>query len=245
MLELNLRTKTESMKLMKKLTSLQAWLATLLFGGTLFGTTFLLKQYPLQAELVQPIEQNLVARSEAPEGAALTLDDLPDEFIEIPPMMQEQLVTQFQLLGQQFGPQDLELENFFVFVNPANFQVVMGFTGDLPSSSEQSQFDANLKQMENPEVQKRVLAQMQEKLEAMAGVEITNYTPLSGLDDVADASTGMMLEMTLQGQPFRVDMASFRRSSVGAFTAVMYPVSGNALAVRTLADKLDSRILNQ
>lgn len=233
------------MKLMKKLTPLQLGLAAFLFSGTLFGATFFVEQQPLQAERVQPVQHLLVARSQAPEGAALTLDDLPDGFTEIPPMMQEQLAAQFQALGQQFGPQDLELENFFVFVNPANFQVVMGFTGDLPTSAEQSQFDANLKKMENPEVQKQVLTQMQEKLEKMAGVEITSYTPLSGLDDVADASTGMMLEMTMQGQPFRVDMASFRRSSVGAFAAVMYPASGDAIGVRTLADKLDSRILGQ
>ncbi|MDY6782040.1 MAG: hypothetical protein SW833_05715 [Cyanobacteriota bacterium] len=236
---------TQLTQQMKQLTPLKLGLAALLFGGTLLSTAFLLEQQPLQAERVQPAQQTLVARSEVPEGAALTLDDLPAGFTEIPPMMQEQLATQFQMLGQQFGPQDLELENFFVFVNPANFQVVMGFTGDLPTDSEQSQFDANLTRMENPEVQEQVLAQMQEKLGSMEGVEINSYAPLSGLNDVADASTGMMLEMTMQGQPFRVDMASFRRSSVGAFTAVMYPASSDALGVKTLADKLDNRILGQ
>jgi hypothetical protein len=215
-------------------------IAAILLSGTLLSAT--LPAQTARAELTQP---QLVARSQSLEGVTLTLDDLPPGFTEIPPAIREQLTAQFQTLGQQFGPKDLNLDNFFIFVNPVNFQVVMGFAGELPSSSEQEQFDANLKQMQNPETQQQMLAAIQEKLGALAGVEVTNYTSLPELSDLADASTGMALEMKMQGQSFRVDMASFRRSSVGAFTAVLYPQSGTPFAVRTLADKLDRRILDR
>lgn len=218
-------------------------LTALLFSGAILSST--LPEQPARAELAPSSPPQLVARSEAPEGATLTLDDLPPGFTEIPPAIREQLAAQLLVFGQQFGPEDFNPENFFIFVNPANFQVVMGFTGNLPSPVEQAQFDTNLKRMEDPAIQQQMLVQIQEKLKSLAGAEVTNYTPIPELNDLADASTGMTLEIKMQGQHFRADMASFRRSAVGAFAAVLYPQSGAPLPVRTLADKLDRRILER
>ncbi|MBZ8181201.1 MAG: hypothetical protein SAL07_04045 [Oscillatoria sp. PMC 1051.18] len=175
---------------------------------------------------------------------ALTLEDLPSGFQKLPPELTEQIASQFQFFRGDLGGNSLEPENFFVFVNPDEFQVVLGYTGDLVTEAAQKNFDANLQQLQQPAAQQAMLAQMRERLKSIGAVEITSYAVLPQLSNLANASTGMTMAVKMQGKPFRMDMASFRRNAVGAFTAVMYlDEEASPVAVGEVARKLDSKIL--
>jgi hypothetical protein len=176
--------------------------------------------------------------------ATLTLEDLPPGFTELPPELATQVASRLDILRQQLGQGNLKPENFFTFVNPQNFQIVLGFTGKLPNKPEQASFDSSLQQLQQAEAQQQMLSQLQEKLKAFGEIKVTDSGTLPGLNDVANASTGLTLGLEMQGQPLRMDLAAFRRNTVGAFTAVMYAKGGQpAVAVGDVARKLDGRIV--
>ena len=201
---------------------------------------------------VQPIAQYGIAETftqiaaEQPTAAQamLTLKDLPSGFRELPPELAAEFASRLNVLSQQVGQGSLKPENFFAFVNPENFQIVLGFTNKFPNQPEQASFDASLQQLQKPEVQQQILSQLQEQLKAYGEIKVTEYTALPGLNNLANASTGITLALEMQGQPLRLDFATFRRNTVGAFTAVMYPKGEQAaIAVGDVARKLDGRIL--
>jgi len=68
---------------------------------------------------------------------ALTLDDLPPGFVPLP-------LNELGISVDDFGGDDFEFESFFLFLNAANFEYVMGFTTLLQSAPEQAGFDAVL-----------------------------------------------------------------------------------------------------
>ena len=199
------------------------------------------QQQPTTTQIISPI----AAEQQATPQAALTLEDLPPGFTELPPEVATTIASRLDVLRQQLGQNSLQPENFFAFVNQQNFQIVLGFTGKLPNQSEQASFDANLQQQQKPEVQQMMLSQLQEKLKEFGGLKVTEYTALPELNNLANASTGLTMAMEMQGQPLRVDFAAFRRNNVGAFTAVMYPTNGGqpTAAIGDVAQKLDARIL--
>lgn len=179
-------------------------------------------------------------------ATTLTLEDLPPGFTALPPNLTAEIISRLDLLSQQLGPGSPKPENTFAFVNQQDFQMVLGFTSQLPSASEQATFDTSLQTLEQPEVQQQLMSQLQEQLKAFEGVKVTeiDYNAPLGLDNLADASTGVTLSVELQGQSLRLDCAAFRRNQLGAFTAVMYPNGQPPLVtVSDAARKLDARIL--
>lgn len=196
-----------------------------------------------QPGIVQTITQ-LVAQQTATSQAKLTLEDLPSGFAELPPELATVLASRLDDLRQRLGQENLKPENFFAFVNPQTFQMVLGFTGKLPTEPEQSDFDANLQKLQQPETQQQLISQLQESGKAVGGIKVTEYRTLPRVEGLADGATGLTLAMELQGQPFRVDLTTFRRDAVAAFTAVMYADGEQpAIAVGDAARKLDSRIM--
>lgn len=201
------------------------------------------RQSIAQPGIVETIPQ-IAAEEPASPQVALTLEDLPPGFTELPPELATTVASRLDVLKQQLGQGNMKLENFFAFVNPQNFQIVLGFTGKLPTQPEQAGFDSSLQQIQKPEVQQRMLSQLQEKLKSFKEVKVTEYKALPGLDNLANASTGMTMGLEMQGQPLQMDLAAFRRNGVGAFTAVMYAKGEQpALAVGDVARKLDGRIV--
>lgn len=200
----------------------------------------------------QPIAQQGIAETftqmaaEKPTSAqaTLTLEDLPPGFTKLPPELAAEFASRLSVLSQQVRQGSLKPENFFAFANPENFQIVLGFTNKFPAQPEQASFDASLQQLQKPEVQQRLLSQLQEQLKNYGEIKVTEYRALPGLNNLADASTGITLALEMQGQPLRLDFAAFRRNKVGAFTAVMYPNGEQpAIAVGDVAQKLDNRIV--
>ncbi|GAB4178515.1 MAG: hypothetical protein Fur006_11010 [Coleofasciculaceae cyanobacterium] len=201
-------------------------------------------QLPLTAKpgIVKSILQ-IAAEQTAPTQATLTVADLPPGFRELPPELAASIASRLEILKQELGQGNMKPENFFAFVNPQNFQIVLGFTGNLRDRVEQASFDASLEQIKQPEIQQRMMIVLQEKLKAFGEIKVTEYRLLPDLNNVANASTGMTLAMEMKGQPLRMDLAAFRRNAMGAFTAIMYANGEQPLVgVGDLARKLDLRI---
>lgn len=216
----------------------------------LFSSTLLTSLSPAQfahAEVAPAPRVQLLASENTASGLTLMPEDVPADFTEIPPAIRAQIATQMGAISQQLGGVDLNPDNLAVFVSLENFQVVMGFTSQLKSPAAQTEFDANLKKIDDPEVQKLVLATIKQKLASspVGDVEISKLAVLPEQNNLASVSRGVTLELKLQGQDFRIDLISFRRNEVGAVAAVFYPKDGESLAVRNFAEKLDRRILNQ
>lgn len=186
-----------------------------------------------------------LAAEPTPATASLTLKDLPPGFTELPPELSAALSSRLDVLSQQIGQGNLKPENFFAFVNPQNFQIVLGFTSQIANQPQQASFDASMEQLAKPEVQQKMLIQLQERVKKLGEIKVTEYRTLPGLNNVANSSTGITLGLETRGQPLRVDVAAFRRNSTGAFTAVMYPVGKQpSLGVGDVARKLDGRIVS-
>jgi len=203
-------------------------------------------EYPTPAIAQQGIGQMLlqIAAEQSVSAPTLTLDDLPPGFTALPPEIASAIASRLDSLRQQVAQVDLKPENFFAFVNQQNFQVVLGFTGKLPNEQEQANFDASLQKLQQPEAQQQAIALLQEKLKKIRGMKVTEYRPLPEANNLANASTGLALDMEMQGQPLRLDFAAFRRNGTGAFAAVMYAKSGkSAISVGDVAQKLDNRIV--
>jgi hypothetical protein len=202
--------------------------------------------YPTPAIAQQGIAEIVLqmAAQQAASAATLTLEDLPPGFTQLPPELATAIASRLESLRQQLAQVDLKPENFFAFVNQQNFQLVLGFTGKLPNEQEKVNFDASLQKLQQPDAQRQMIDLLQEKLKKIQGIKVTEYKTLPELNNLANASTGLALDMEMQGQPLKLDFAAFRRDSVGAFTAVMYAKTGKpAIAVGDLVQKLDNRIV--
>ena len=201
-------------------------------------------QPPLTAKhgVVQTVLQMAVEQS-APTQATLTLKDLPPGFTELPPEIATMLASRLEVIKQQLGQENMKPENFFAYVNPQNFQIVLGFTGKLPNQSEQASFDASMEKAKQPDVQQKTLSLLQEQLKTFGEVKVTEYRLIPELNNLANASTGMTLALEMKGQPLRFDVAAFRRNTMGALTGVIYANGEQpAIGVGDLARKLDQRI---
>lgn len=177
------------------------------------------------------------------EAIALTPADLPPGFTDLPPSISAQIVSQFSALREQFGQADIPIRDRFAFFNPAQMQAVVGFTGELNTPEDQAEFDRNLAQLQNPDQQKQILAQIESRLSQIAAVEIEGYQELPNLESLADTATGFTLNLTIEGVPFQVDLISFRRDRMGAFTATLSRQSDSDLPILDIATTLDQKIV--
>lgn len=186
----------------------------------------------------------IAAEPSVSEPATLTLEDLPPGFTALPPELAAQVASRLESLKQQLGQTNLKPEKFFAFVNPQNFQVVLGFTGKFPNESEQASFDTSLQQLQQPDAQQLLLGQLQAKLQGLGGLKVTDYQAIPELNNLANASTGVTFGLEMQNQPLSFDVAAFRRNAVGAFTAVMYAKGEQpTIGVGDVARKLDEQIV--
>ncbi len=189
-----------------------------------------------------PIPQR-ISQASTSANVKLLLEDLPEGFQELPPELAASLASQFRLLTQQFQQANLNPENLFAFVNPENLQIVLGFTSPL-SETDWVNFDTTVQQLQQPEMQQLLVSQLKQRLQGMGEINVLEYKPLPELNNMADTSTGFTLGIDMEGTPLQLDMATFRRGGMVAFTGVMY-VNGQMplIQVGDVAQKLDSRIV--
>ena len=228
--------------MLKKLPLTLCLLTGFIFSGTIARAA--IQQRVVQSGIAEPANSQIIAQPISSSAATLTLEDLPPGFQQLPPTLISQLASQFEAFSQQLAPGNLNPENFFAFVNPATFQMVLGFTGDVPEQSEQMNFDTNLQKLDDPQAQEQVVDLVTEKLKEFGGIQVENYALMPEMKTLADASAGMTMLVNMQGQPLRLDMAGFRRNDVVAFTGVLYPNEQESIVqVRELVNKLDDRIV--
>jgi hypothetical protein len=145
--------------------------------------------------------------------------------------------------SSQNSPSTTNSPNSQSTTSSQNSQIVVGYTGIFADKTAQDNFDAALKQMQQPEMQQQLLSQIREQLKNSAGIEIQEYSLIPELNNFAEASTGMSLKILMAGQPMRIDIGSFRRNTTGALAAVMYPEGQTPkISLTEIARKLDTRI---
>lgn len=181
----------------------------------------------------------------AASAPTLSLQDLPPGFQEVPPQIKQRIAPWLEPFKQLLGRGNLPLNNFFAFVNLEKFEVVFGFTGLLPNQPlALATFDTAVHRLQGTTARQQQISLVRKRLQAILGIELVEYSALPELNNLANASTGMSLALLLRGQPMRVDVAGFRRHTVGAFTAVLYLDGKPPLApLSNLVSKLDNRIL--
>lgn len=209
--------------------------------------------------------------STSSKAVVLTLQDMPPGFQEVPPQMTANFVeTLKKQVGQvSVNPENLfafmtqstssstssspsstqtsssasTTQSSSTESSSQSAQVVVGYTGSFPDQASQDSFDATLKKLQQPDYQKQMIDQMREGLKNSAGIEVQEYSMIPELNNFAEASTGMSVKILLAGQPMRIDIVSFRRKSLGALTAIMYPDGQPPkITLTEVARKLDTRM---
>ncbi|MFZ2096525.1 MAG: toll/interleukin-1 receptor domain-containing protein [Anaerolineales bacterium] len=158
----------------------------------------------------------------------LSQKDLPSGF-------EEMSLAEFGLTKEDLSGDNFTVESIFAFMGAEPFELVMGFTTLLPTRLEQAGFDVALDQPE---------FMMESFISGLGATDILEQKELAYLNDIGDASAGMTVVADMEGIPMRMDMAIFRRDTVGAFVLVMYLDSDvPALTVDEASNKLDDRIV--
>jgi hypothetical protein len=193
---------------------------------------------PLPTEVKQP-----VLEQPAKKTTALTLEDLPAGFQELPPSMKAEIIAKLEPFKRLLIKDNVPLDNYFAFVEPEKMEVVIGFTGMLPNQAQQGQFDAALEKARQPQFEQQI-KKLAQKLPSSQEVKVLKFKSLPDLNNLAQSSTGFSLDASIQETPVNFDVVSFRRSSVGVMTAVVY-LTGNkpSVSLKDVATKLDGRVL--
>lgn len=193
-------------------------------------------QTPAAAELEASQSSNkrqspsIILLAQTPNFSQLVLtgQDLPKSFQAMPQADLEQL-------RRDLTQEDFPVASVFAFMDPNNFELVMGITTQIQSPAEQQEFDRTLNQ---PEVLQAMLT------EGLGQTEIKGRQPLTNLNNIGNSAGGVSLDVDLEGVPARLDIIAFRRDVVGAFVFVMYlneetPV----MPAPEVARKLDERVM--
>ena len=208
-------------------------------------TTALFAAAPAEAVPVAPAPNPPASEQPAASAVTLTLQDLPAGFQEVPPQIKQQLAARLEPFKKLLGRGNLPLNNFFAFMNLEKFEVVCGFTTMLPNRPlALATFDTTLQQLQQTAARQQLISKLRERLQTFQVMELVEYEALPELSNLANASTGLTLAAKLRGQPIRIDLAGFRRNTVGAFTAVSYVDGTKPVApLKDIFSKLDNRIL--
>ncbi|MBE9190715.1 hypothetical protein IQ230_10190 [Gloeocapsopsis crepidinum LEGE 06123] len=178
---------------------------------------------------------------QATSTATLRLEDLPAGFEEVPSAFKPQLAAYLSQFVPLLTKQNLQINDYFVYVNPNTLEVVSGFTTTIPSQLlSLLRFDANLRQVEQPQYWQQLFA----KLQPQIGVAANLLQHQPNRLNVGNSSAGATLAIGALNQRAQVDVGSFRRGNVGVFTAVMSLNRTTPQAsLQDVATKVDRRLL--
>jgi len=188
------------------------------------------------ATLVRDRSNTLSADIPAPaadlSGLVLTLRDLPAGFTEMPLATIQKLASGFY----SFKPASV----FAYQKSDAQpFQVILGFTMQLPNQMDRTQFDAG--------VREDILArEIFKGLNSSSNTELqfANLTALTLEDKIGEVSRGWTTQGKMPGVTINAEFAVFRRGKIGSFMINMYlDGSKPAVTISEAAGKLDKRIM--
>ena len=170
-------------------------------------------------------------------GSVLTLEDLPSGFMEIP-------AANLAAIPQALDQTDMvRTKGVFFFINPTDFEFVMGITLEL--SEEAKQRGVNLEEVDLQEIfQQSTLEQMLKTMPiGDAEMEILEQRELE-LPDIGDSSAGFTSLARMMGVSVRTETGVFRRNETLAYTAIAYPSGdGSIVQLEDLLRSLDDRIM--
>jgi hypothetical protein len=168
-------------------------------------------------------------------NAELTLQDLPNGFMEFSSRQLEQLEP---LIKQYIAQRGMQVESLSIFVKPWKAQVVLSATMTLNERLQQE--DLSFDQVEFQEIVQQLLKQTQ----LFDQLNILESRALPGVNSIGENSGGFSMIGRMRGATAQVDVVMFRRNGVLAFTSVAYPNGNTApVPVEILARQLDERIV--
>jgi hypothetical protein len=184
------------------------------------------------------IDRSNILSADIPEPAAdlsglvLALQNLPAGFTEMPPATIKNIVSRIP----NFKPASV----FGYYKNDdQQFQVVTGFTAQLPNRIDRAKFDA--------EIREGIFAQQfSQGLNSSSNKEFqfANLTALTLEDKISEVSGGWTTQGKIQGVTMNVELALFRRGKIGSFMAIMYlDGSKPSVTISSAARQVDSHIM--
>ncbi|PPS39811.1 hypothetical protein [Chroococcidiopsis sp. TS-821] len=199
---------------------------------------------PFSVEILNaatPSTVQLAQKTVSPATTTLRVEDLPAGFEEIPSAFKPQLAAYLSNFVPLLTKQNLQINDYFVYVNRDTLEVVSGFTTTIPNQPlSLLRFDANLRQVEQPQYWQQLFTKLQPQIGVAA--KLLEHQP--NRLNVGNSSAGATLAIGALNQRAQVDIGSFRRGNVGVFTAVMSLNHTTPQAsLQELATKLDSRIV--
>ena len=164
-------------------------------------------------------------------GLVLTLQNLPAGFTEMPPATIKNIVSR----TPNFKPASV----FGYYKNDdQQFQVVTGFTVQLPNRIDRAKFDAEIREGSFAQQFSQGLNSRNKEF------QFANLTALTLEDKIGEVSAGWTTQGKIQGVTMNVELALFRRGKIGSFMAIMY-LDGTkpTITISEAARKLDSRMM--
>jgi hypothetical protein len=183
------------------------------------------------------IDRSNILSADIPEPAAdlsglvLTLQNLPAGFTEMPPATIKNIVSRIP----NFKPASV----FGYYKNDdEQFQVVTGFTAQLPNRIDRAKFDAEIREGTFAQQFSQGLNSRNNEF------QFANLTALTLEDNIGEVSAGWTTQGKVKGVPINVELALFRRGKIGSFMAIMY-LDGTkpTITISEAARKLDSRMM--
>jgi hypothetical protein len=161
----------------------------------------------------------------------LTLQDLPPGFVEMPPATLKRMGT---------GTADFKPASVFGYQksDAQEFQILLGFTTQLPNAIDRAQFDAGVRE-------EKVVQEFSKGLNSSnKEFNFANATPLSLEDKIGDVSSGWRTQGKIRGLLINVELVLFRRGKIGSFVAIIY-LDGTqpSMTMNSVARQLDKRIM--
>lgn len=181
------------------------------------------RSYTLSADIPEPAADL--------SGLVLSLQDLPAGFIEMPADTLKNVVG---------GIPNFKPASVFGYLKNDNqqFQIVTGFTTQLPNKIDRAKFDA--------EIGEDTFAQQFSKGLNNSNKEsqFTNVTALTLEDKIGEVSAGWRTQGKIKGLPLNVELALFRRGKIGSFVSIIYlDGSKPAITISEAARQLDKQIM--
>jgi hypothetical protein len=127
---------------------------------------------------------------------------------DLPPGFQGMPAEDLAELKQELSADDFSVESVFAFMEPNNFELLLGLTTPLQNQQAENQFEQILAE---PEVLRKLVT------DGMGETQILEQTEIEELDDIGESVAGVTLKLNLEGVPANLDIVAFRREAIGAF----------------------------
>ena len=131
--------------------------------------------------------------------------------------------------------EEVEPENIFVFVNPRQFQTIVGYNFLLTDRLQRLAFDAIVSE---PDIL------LQAVVSDIGPENVSNEKVLQGLDDIGELQTGISMVAKTKGIALQVEALIFRRGIIGAYImSSTFPGRKPTITIKELGRILDERML--